>query len=73
MRTFEQGNWSNGSVCKLCAESTSGEVILVPINGTKDGNNIEACQVHTKCLSERLMFYPDYNLLIAKGDEKNEE
>jgi hypothetical protein len=69
MKTFEQGNWSHGDTCALCKTAAEGEVILVPKAGTEDGNLSEAVQIHTKCLQERLWFYPERNMVVAMGQE----
>jgi len=65
MRTFKQGNWSNDDSCLICGTQKAGEVILIPIVGTKEGNNIQAKQVHTDCLQEQLMYYPENDIIAA--------
>lgn len=55
MRTFETGNWGD-EVCPICKTNKLGEVILVPIAGTKEGNIAQAKQVHTKCLEDKLFY-----------------
>lgn len=67
MRTFKQGNWENTNVgCPICNTQDKGEVILIPIDGTKQGNNIEAVQTHTTCLQKELMFYPETSMFAIK-------
>ncbi len=69
MRTFKQGNWSGDDNCLICGTQKQGEVILVPITGTKEGNKIQAKQVHTDCLQERLMYYPEHNIIMANCED----
>lgn len=66
MRTFENGNWENGDECPLCNTKEDGEVVLVPINGTIEGNIAEATQVHTKCMQDRWLFIPEHNAIVIK-------
>jgi len=56
MRIFKTGNWSEeGEACPICGTKDKGQVVLVGIDGTENGNNIEAKQVHVKCLNLRLI------------------
>ncbi len=64
MRTFKQGNWSGNEICPICKTKKQGEVILIPIAGTKDGNKIKAIQTHTDCLQKQLMYYPENKIMI---------
>ena len=49
MRVFEHFNSLNGTVCPVCQTSADTQTVLVPIQGTEDGNICEARQVHKKC------------------------
>ena len=51
MRTFKEMNKVDGEVCPICETSDSGEVVLIGIIGTEEGNNIEAKQFHLKCIN----------------------
>ena len=65
MRTFEKGNWSSPeTLCPICKTQDKGEVVLVPIAGTEDGNNMEAIQVHTKCIGEKMIYIKSHNAII---------
>jgi len=57
MRVFEHGNWDHGDLCPLCRTAQDLPVVLVPIPGTEDGNNIEAQQVHKRCLDMVFRMY----------------
>lgn len=37
------------SVCPICKTSTVEPCMLVAIDGTRDGNNEEACLIHGSC------------------------
>lgn len=52
MKTFEEGNWSN-DVCPICKTQNKGKVVLVGIDGTESGNNIQAIQIHLDCIELR--------------------
>ena len=65
MRTFKNGNWSNPKdECPVCETNKPGEVVLVPKQGTEDGNNIQDVQVHTKCIGERMVYVEDQNVIV---------
>ena len=69
MRTFKQGSWIGDSKCVLCKQTTEGEVVLVPIKDTEDGNICEAAQVHTKCLQDRWYFSRELGFILVKADD----
>ena len=50
MRIFKKGNWSCGAKCPICSTNKEGEVTLVGLEGTEDGYNVQALQVHIECL-----------------------
>ena len=52
MRTFEHPNLDNFK-CPICGTSDDKEVVLIGIDGTESGNNIEAKQFHMDCLDLR--------------------
>lgn len=66
MRTFEKGNWTDGVVCPICNTGTAGEVILVGIADTQDGNNIRAIQVHLECIGKHIMYYPNITAFVIQ-------
>jgi hypothetical protein len=63
MRIFKNGNWSQGVKCPICNTSKKGEVVLIGMEGTEDGGNIQAAQVHLDCLE----------LTIKKGENGNRD
>lgn len=67
MRTFKNGNWFDPkTVCPVCETQDEGEVVLVPVAGTQQGRNIQAIQVHTKCIGERMVYYPEHNMIFIE-------
>ncbi len=52
MRVFEHPNLSN-FVCPLCSTSRDEPVVLVGVEGTQEGNIMEAHQYHLDCLDLR--------------------
>jgi len=51
MRVFEKPNLSNNWKCPVCGTSDIKEVVLIGIEGTREGfGTIEAEQVHLDCL-----------------------
>lgn len=53
MRVFEHFN-EVGPPCPICKTKEDKQTVLVGIDGTEDGGNIEAKQVHLACLDLRL-------------------
>lgn len=53
MRVFNGFNNSGGSVCPVCQTGEDKQTVLIGIDGTEDGNNIEAIQVHLDCINLR--------------------
>jgi len=41
-------------VCAICGSNRDEPVVLVPLDGTIDGHNEEAVQVHLDCIDLRL-------------------
>lgn len=62
MRTFKA--FPLEAICPICNTSDEGECILIPIINTESGNNIKAIPVHTNCLEDTLMYYPEANHAI---------
>lgn len=53
LRCFDHFNDSGKSICPVCKTSKDEKTILIPIDGTSDGDICEAKQVHLNCLSLR--------------------
>ena len=64
MRTFKHGNWSHKDKCLICGKAGDGEVVLIGIDGTEDGGNMRAAQVHVDCIE--LRFNADHKLLYQR-------
>jgi hypothetical protein len=64
MRTFKEGNWSHGAVCPICKTADEGEVVLIGIDGTEEGGNMQADQVHMKCLQLRIS--KEHNIIYMR-------
>lgn len=52
MKVFQSINEMD--VCAICGSNHDEQVVLVPIDGTRDGNNEQAVQVHLNCIDLRL-------------------
>jgi len=48
MREFSHPNMDDFE-CPVCKTKKDAPVVLVPIPGTEDGNNVGAKQVHSEC------------------------
>lgn len=54
MRTFTGLNTSGGACCFICGTQDEGEVVLVAVDGTREGNIEQAKQAHLGCIDLRL-------------------
>jgi len=50
MRVFKGFNQSGKDVCPVCGTNDDKETVLVAIDGTQEGNNCQAIQVHLDCI-----------------------
>ena len=68
MRLFPHPNfpWT----CPICGKDTDEAVVLIGIQGTEEGNNMEARQVHFDCL-DRLRWHPD-GMIIGYAPHREE-
>ena len=64
-RTFE--HFPANIKCPLCGDGDDGICVLVGIEGTQDGGNIECLPVHLACLSnpKRYLINREVNVLYA--------
>ena len=51
-------------VCPLCQTNNFKPVVLVPIDGTRDGQNYKAIQVHLDCILDRSVYISAYNVIL---------
>ena len=65
MIIFEHMNTS-GEVCPICKTKENKPVVLICIDGTEDGGNIQAKQVHVDCIELRMMNIKDGKLIYMK-------
>lgn len=63
MRVFNQ--FPQGDmVCKVCGTSADEECVLIPIDGTDEGNICQALPFHVKCLApDSFRFAKEHNVL----------
>ena len=55
MRIFDEFNSAQPAIpCPLCMTTRNEKTVLVPIDGTEDGNICQALQVHLACLLEHI-------------------
>jgi hypothetical protein len=50
MRTFDHPNTSNGWKCPICQTDKDMPVVLIGIQGTQEGNIVQAEQFHLECI-----------------------
>ena len=73
MRVFEHPNLTDFK-CPICGTSEDKEVVLIGIDGTKEGNNIQAEQFHLDCLELRtvsLTTVEGVSLIVQEFVRKN--
>lgn len=52
MKVFQSIN--EAGICAICGSNRDEQVVLVPIDDTRDGNNEKAVQIHLNCIDLRL-------------------
>lgn len=69
MRVFKEMNITGKDVCPICKTKEKKEVVLIAKEGTQDGFNAEAIQVHLDCLD--LWINEEMDIIYQKiGREK---
>jgi len=66
MRTFAHPNFAEGEKCPLCNTNADREIMLIGIAETEKGNNMQAIQVHTNCISDSLRYFKNLNFIGTK-------
>jgi hypothetical protein len=61
MRVFEHPNTESWKGCPICGKRDDKPVTLIGINGTEDGNIMEAEQFHLDCIE--LRYYPNKKVI----------
>ncbi len=64
MRIFKHMNTKAKEPCPICKTKKNKPVVLIAKQGTEEGYNAEAIQVHVDCLD--LWFIEEYNLIYQK-------
>ncbi len=60
MRVFDKFNATAKDPCPVCETKTEKLTVLVPIDGTDDGQgNVRALQVHLECLDLHIDAYKE--------------
>ena len=60
-RIFPEPNLKGGWKCPLCHTAEVKPIILVPIPGTEEGNNVQARQIHNDCAKIIAIEFMDAN------------
>jgi len=56
------------SRCPICGTGDDAPCVLIPIDGTQRGNNIQAQPVHVECLnSDRMQYNRAVNIIYIQG------
>ena len=54
---FDSFPQDHGHTCPVCGTKEDKPCVLIAIQGTEDGNNVEATPVHSDCLNPELFWY----------------
>ncbi len=64
MRVFKKPNLSGRWKCPICKTNKESEVVLIPVAGTQEGNNMEAEQFHLSCID--LLYSKEIGVIYQK-------
>lgn len=64
-RIFDGFNASFDCVCPICKTGEDKQTVLIPIDGTENGNICRAEQVHLDCLLTHLGYKKDHKIIYA--------
>lgn len=67
MRIFTKMNVDGNDVCPICKTKEEKEVCLVGIDGTKEGNIMQAIQIHIECLELQIRKCDDGSMIIYQA------
>lgn len=62
MRIFQ--DYKFDTECPICNTKDQGDAVLIGVDGTQDGRNIEAMLFHIKCLEP--IFYKGDNIIAQR-------
>lgn len=57
--------------CAICGTNKIDQCILVGVDGTEDGNNMQAVQVHLDCIDLRISLKGDLAVLYQFFSKEN--
>jgi hypothetical protein len=57
------------AICPVCKTNEDKPCILLPIDGTGDGNIVEAKPTHVECMSEGFRYSPKVGIIYKVVDE----
>jgi hypothetical protein len=66
VRVFDEPNIGDGWKCPLCGTADKKPVILAGIQGTEDGNNMQAEQIHLDCIELQIIELPGGEKALAQ-------
>lgn len=69
MRIFKKPNISDNWKCPVCGKNDEKEVALIGVDGTADGRNMEAVQVHVDCINLTYSPFPHFLYQYIKEEE----
>lgn len=64
MKIFEHPNISGNWKCPICNTNEDKPVTLIGIQGTEDGNNMQAEQFHVDCIE--LLYNEEMEIIYQK-------
>lgn len=67
MKVFKEPNVDDNWICPICKTNDNKEVVMVGIDGTREGFNIQAEIIHLSCIE--LIYYKDKGILAMVLDQ----
>lgn len=70
MRVFPHFPANGTTVCPVCGSDEDGQTFLVPIDGTEDGDTVQAAPTHIHCILSNIRYSPVHKLMGLEAEEE---
>ena len=69
MRVFPTYPANGVNVCPVCGTQDDGQTVLVPIDGTQEGNEMQAIPTHLHCIFANIRYSQEHGLMGLEAEK----